>query len=161
MFIAKPDNGVTTWKPICSWIPNIWTKVCFLLLNLDVYTILNHVSPDFYTLFNKWAPHIKIHNYMSIVSITFRLESRPMKISHFQSSLGKIVFFAYCQYCIKLMPKFKSMFKDFFLSFLFFRYMSPETIKNYSESKTVLTFVRKVLLNWVYNTKKEKGVPSR
>ncbi|XP_008144911.2 sodium/hydrogen exchanger 10 [Eptesicus fuscus] len=40
-------------------------------------------------------------------------------------------------------------------------YMSPETIKNYSESKTILTFVRKVLLNWVYNTKKEKGVPSR
>ncbi|XP_045439737.1 sodium/hydrogen exchanger 10 [Pipistrellus kuhlii] len=40
-------------------------------------------------------------------------------------------------------------------------YSSPETIKNYSEGKTVLTFVRKVLLNWVYNTKKEKGVPSR
>ncbi|XP_016055587.1 PREDICTED: sodium/hydrogen exchanger 10 [Miniopterus natalensis] len=40
-------------------------------------------------------------------------------------------------------------------------YMSPDTIKTYSESKTVLTFVRKVLLNWVYNTKKEKGVPSR
>ncbi|XP_036204432.1 sodium/hydrogen exchanger 10 [Myotis myotis] len=40
-------------------------------------------------------------------------------------------------------------------------YMSLETIKNYSESKTILTFVRKVLLNWVYNTKKEKGIPSR
>lgn len=39
--------------------------------------------------------------------------------------------------------------------------MSPETIKNYSESKKVLSFIRKVLLNWVYNTKKEKGVPSR
>ncbi|ELK38413.1 Sodium/hydrogen exchanger 10 [Myotis davidii] len=41
------------------------------------------------------------------------------------------------------------------------KYMSLETIKNYSESKTILTFVRKVLLNWVYNTKKEKGIPSR
>ncbi|ERE76951.1 sodium/hydrogen exchanger 10 [Cricetulus griseus] len=40
-------------------------------------------------------------------------------------------------------------------------YMSPETIKNYSESKKVLSFLRKLLLNWVYNTKKDKGVPSR
>ncbi|XP_073749336.1 solute carrier family 9 member C1 isoform X5 [Callorhinus ursinus] len=40
-------------------------------------------------------------------------------------------------------------------------YMSPETIKNYSESKKLLSFIRKVLLNWVYNTKKEKGIPSR
>ncbi|XP_048070719.1 sodium/hydrogen exchanger 10 [Ursus arctos] len=40
-------------------------------------------------------------------------------------------------------------------------YMSPETIKNYSESKKLLTFIRKLLLNWVYNTKKEKGIPSR
>ncbi|XP_058412501.1 sodium/hydrogen exchanger 10 [Diceros bicornis minor] len=40
-------------------------------------------------------------------------------------------------------------------------HMSPETIKNYAESKTILSFIRKVLLNWVYNTKKEKGVPSR
>ncbi|XP_032708079.1 sodium/hydrogen exchanger 10 isoform X2 [Lontra canadensis] len=40
-------------------------------------------------------------------------------------------------------------------------YMSPETIKNYSESKKLLAFIRKVLLNWVYNTKKEKGIPSR
>nr|KAF6478557.1 solute carrier family 9 member C1 [Molossus molossus] len=40
-------------------------------------------------------------------------------------------------------------------------YMSLETIKNFSESKKILTFVRKVLLNWVYNTKKEKGTPSR
>ncbi|XP_007458226.1 PREDICTED: sodium/hydrogen exchanger 10 [Lipotes vexillifer] len=40
-------------------------------------------------------------------------------------------------------------------------YMSAETIKNYSESKKILVFIRKVLLNWVYNTKKEKGIPSR
>ncbi|XP_070311000.1 solute carrier family 9 member C1 isoform X4 [Odocoileus virginianus] len=40
-------------------------------------------------------------------------------------------------------------------------YMNAETIKNYSESKKILVFTRKVLLNWVYNTKKEKGIPSR
>ncbi|XP_028641074.1 sodium/hydrogen exchanger 10 isoform X1 [Grammomys surdaster] len=40
-------------------------------------------------------------------------------------------------------------------------YMTPENIKNYSESKKFLTFIRKLLLNWVYNTKKDKGVPSR
>ncbi|XP_058152405.1 solute carrier family 9 member C1 isoform X2 [Dasypus novemcinctus] len=40
-------------------------------------------------------------------------------------------------------------------------HMSHETIKNYSESQKSLTFMRKILLNWVYNTKKEKGVPSR
>uniref|UniRef100_A0A8D0MK71 Solute carrier family 9 member C1 n=1 Tax=Sus scrofa TaxID=9823 RepID=A0A8D0MK71_PIG len=40
-------------------------------------------------------------------------------------------------------------------------YMNAETVKNYSESKKLLTFTRKVLLNWVYNTKKEKGIPSR
>ncbi|XP_021065370.1 sodium/hydrogen exchanger 10 isoform X1 [Mus pahari] len=40
-------------------------------------------------------------------------------------------------------------------------YMSPENIKNYSESKKLLSFLRKLLLNWVYNTKKDKGVPSR
>ena len=39
--------------------------------------------------------------------------------------------------------------------------MNAETIKNYSESKKILVFTRKVLLNWVYNTKKEKGIPSR
>jgi len=39
--------------------------------------------------------------------------------------------------------------------------MSPENIKNYSESKKLLSFLRKLLLNWVYNTKKDKGVPSR
>nr|XP_048310319.1 sodium/hydrogen exchanger 10 isoform X3 [Myodes glareolus] len=40
-------------------------------------------------------------------------------------------------------------------------YMSPENLKNYSESKKLLSFLRKLLLNWVYNTKKDKGVPSR
>ncbi|XP_007945634.1 sodium/hydrogen exchanger 10 [Orycteropus afer afer] len=40
-------------------------------------------------------------------------------------------------------------------------YMSPETIKNYSESKKSSSIVRAVLLNLVYNTRKEKGVPSR
>ncbi|KAM5275969.1 solute carrier family 9 member C1 [Hipposideros larvatus] len=40
-------------------------------------------------------------------------------------------------------------------------YMNPETLKNYSESKKFLTFIRKVFLNWVYNTKKEKGIVSR
>nr|XP_025139761.1 sodium/hydrogen exchanger 10 isoform X3 [Bubalus bubalis] len=40
-------------------------------------------------------------------------------------------------------------------------YMNAETIKNYSESKKIIVFTRKVLLNWVYNTKKEKGIPSR
>ncbi|KAG8509542.1 Sodium/hydrogen exchanger 10, partial [Galemys pyrenaicus] len=41
------------------------------------------------------------------------------------------------------------------------KYLSPETIKNYSEGNKFLNFTRKLLLNWVYNTKKEKGVPSR
>uniref|UniRef100_A0A2K5PNA3 Solute carrier family 9 member C1 n=1 Tax=Cebus imitator TaxID=2715852 RepID=A0A2K5PNA3_CEBIM len=40
-------------------------------------------------------------------------------------------------------------------------YMSLETIRNYSESKKTLTFTRKLLLNWVYNTRKEKGIPSK
>ncbi|XP_029796556.1 sodium/hydrogen exchanger 10 [Suricata suricatta] len=40
-------------------------------------------------------------------------------------------------------------------------YMSPETIKTYSEGRKILNFIRKVLLNWVYNTKKEKGISSR
>ncbi|KAM4888051.1 solute carrier family 9 member C1 isoform 2-T3 [Thomomys bottae] len=40
-------------------------------------------------------------------------------------------------------------------------HMSPETIKTYSESRKLFAFIRKVLLNWVYNTKKEKGTPSR
>uniref|UniRef100_A0A5F9C6N4 Solute carrier family 9 member C1 n=1 Tax=Oryctolagus cuniculus TaxID=9986 RepID=A0A5F9C6N4_RABIT len=40
-------------------------------------------------------------------------------------------------------------------------YMNLGTIKVYSESKKFLTFLRKLLLNWVYNTKKDKGVPSR
>uniref|UniRef100_A0A2K6S4Q9 Solute carrier family 9 member C1 n=1 Tax=Saimiri boliviensis boliviensis TaxID=39432 RepID=A0A2K6S4Q9_SAIBB len=40
-------------------------------------------------------------------------------------------------------------------------YMSLETIRNYSESKKTLTFTRKLLLNWVYNTRKEQGIPSR
>ncbi|XP_074219402.1 solute carrier family 9 member C1 isoform X6 [Camelus bactrianus] len=39
-------------------------------------------------------------------------------------------------------------------------YINADTIKNYSESKKILVFTRKVLLNWVYNTKKEKGIPS-
>ncbi|KAB1283084.1 Sodium/hydrogen exchanger 10 [Camelus dromedarius] len=48
-----------------------------------------------------------------------------------------------------------------FLKFVFFfRYINADTIKNYSESKKILVFTRKVLLNWVYNTKKEKGIPS-
>ncbi|XP_064123722.1 sodium/hydrogen exchanger 10 [Loxodonta africana] len=40
-------------------------------------------------------------------------------------------------------------------------YMSPETVKNYSESKKSLYVMRKLLLNWVYNIRKEKGVPPR
>ncbi|XP_008064785.1 sodium/hydrogen exchanger 10 [Carlito syrichta] len=40
-------------------------------------------------------------------------------------------------------------------------YMSLETIKNYSESKKVIIFIRKRVLHWVYNTKKEKGISSR
>ncbi|XP_008572005.1 PREDICTED: sodium/hydrogen exchanger 10 [Galeopterus variegatus] len=40
-------------------------------------------------------------------------------------------------------------------------HMSPETIKNYSESKKLLNIIRKLLLNWIYNTKKNKGIPSR
>ncbi|XP_062968566.1 sodium/hydrogen exchanger 10 [Cynocephalus volans] len=40
-------------------------------------------------------------------------------------------------------------------------HMSPETVKNYSESKKLLTFIRKLLLNWIYNTKKNKGIPSK
>uniref|UniRef100_A0A8D2E8D0 Solute carrier family 9 member C1 n=1 Tax=Theropithecus gelada TaxID=9565 RepID=A0A8D2E8D0_THEGE len=34
--------------------------------------------------------------------------------------------------------------------------MRLETIKNYSESQKTITFTRKLLLNWVYNTRKEK-----
>ncbi|XP_012585975.1 PREDICTED: sodium/hydrogen exchanger 10 [Condylura cristata] len=41
------------------------------------------------------------------------------------------------------------------------KYLSPDTIKDYSEGNQFLSFSRKLLLNWVYNTKKEKGVPSR
>ncbi|XP_075845683.1 solute carrier family 9 member C1 [Microtus pennsylvanicus] len=40
-------------------------------------------------------------------------------------------------------------------------YMSHENLKSYSEGKKLLSFLRKLLLNWVYNTKKDKGVPSR
>ncbi|XP_007516412.1 sodium/hydrogen exchanger 10 [Erinaceus europaeus] len=40
-------------------------------------------------------------------------------------------------------------------------YMSPKTIKDYYEHKKLLGFIRRALLNWVYNTKKDKGVPSR
>ncbi|XP_057621376.1 sodium/hydrogen exchanger 10 [Chionomys nivalis] len=40
-------------------------------------------------------------------------------------------------------------------------YMSPENLKNYSEGKKLISFLRKLLLNWVYNTKKDKVVPSR
>ncbi|XP_004706534.1 sodium/hydrogen exchanger 10 [Echinops telfairi] len=39
-------------------------------------------------------------------------------------------------------------------------YMSPETIKKYSESKKSLTIMRKLLLDWVYNTRRERGIPS-
>ncbi|XP_006864274.1 PREDICTED: sodium/hydrogen exchanger 10 [Chrysochloris asiatica] len=39
-------------------------------------------------------------------------------------------------------------------------YMSPETIKKYSENKKLLFIMRKLLLNWVYNTRKEKGSKS-
>ncbi|KAM5281131.1 solute carrier family 9 member C1 [Ctenodactylus gundi] len=35
-------------------------------------------------------------------------------------------------------------------------YINPETIKKYSQGKKMLDFTRKVLLNWVYNTKKER-----
>uniref|UniRef100_A0A2I3GEL7 Solute carrier family 9 member C1 n=1 Tax=Nomascus leucogenys TaxID=61853 RepID=A0A2I3GEL7_NOMLE len=41
------------------------------------------------------------------------------------------------------------------------KYMSLETIKNYSESQKTVTFTRKLLLNLVYNTRKEKGGPSK
>uniref|UniRef100_A0A8C3X6Y2 Solute carrier family 9 member C1 n=1 Tax=Catagonus wagneri TaxID=51154 RepID=A0A8C3X6Y2_9CETA len=40
-------------------------------------------------------------------------------------------------------------------------YTNAETVENYSEHKKLFTFTRKVLINWVYNTKKEKGIPSR
>nr|XP_045241358.1 sodium/hydrogen exchanger 10 [Macaca fascicularis] len=39
--------------------------------------------------------------------------------------------------------------------------MRLETIKNYSESQKTITFTRKLLLNWVYNTRKEKVGPSK
>ncbi|XP_037381464.1 sodium/hydrogen exchanger 10 isoform X2 [Talpa occidentalis] len=39
--------------------------------------------------------------------------------------------------------------------------LCPDTIKSYSEGNKFLNFTRKLILNWVYNTKKEKGVPSR
>ncbi|XP_054980486.1 sodium/hydrogen exchanger 10 [Sorex araneus] len=40
-------------------------------------------------------------------------------------------------------------------------HMSLETIKTHSLSYRLFTFIRKSLLEWVYNTKKEKGIPSR
>ncbi|XP_008834042.1 sodium/hydrogen exchanger 10-like, partial [Nannospalax galili] len=40
-------------------------------------------------------------------------------------------------------------------------YMSPETLKTYSESKKFLSFIRELLLDWAYNTKKDKVVPSK
>ncbi|EHB03099.1 Sodium/hydrogen exchanger 10, partial [Heterocephalus glaber] len=40
-------------------------------------------------------------------------------------------------------------------------YINPETIKKYSESKNLLSVFRKVLLNLLYNTKKDKEVPSK
>ncbi|XP_038622196.1 sodium/hydrogen exchanger 10 [Tachyglossus aculeatus] len=40
-------------------------------------------------------------------------------------------------------------------------YMNLQAIRTYSESKKLLHLLRKLLLNWVYNTKKEKGIPSR
>ncbi|KAM6223975.1 solute carrier family 9 member C1 [Rhynchocyon petersi] len=40
-------------------------------------------------------------------------------------------------------------------------YMSPETIKSYLESQKLLSFIRKILLNWIYNTRREKRAPSR
>ncbi|XP_055965114.1 sodium/hydrogen exchanger 10 [Sorex fumeus] len=40
-------------------------------------------------------------------------------------------------------------------------HMSLETIKTHSHSYRLFTFIRKSLLEWVYNTKKEKGIPSR
>ncbi|XP_066096903.1 solute carrier family 9 member C1 [Saccopteryx bilineata] len=39
-------------------------------------------------------------------------------------------------------------------------YMDPETLKNYSESKKIIRFIRKVLLNLMYNTKREEEVSS-
>ncbi|XP_010628437.1 sodium/hydrogen exchanger 10 isoform X1 [Fukomys damarensis] len=40
-------------------------------------------------------------------------------------------------------------------------YINPEKIKKYFESKNLLGVFRKVLLNLLYNTKKDKGVPSK
>ncbi|KAM6162754.1 LOW QUALITY PROTEIN: solute carrier family 9 member C1 [Erethizon dorsatum] len=40
-------------------------------------------------------------------------------------------------------------------------YINPETIKKYSESKNLLGVFRKILLNLLYNTKKDKRPPSR
>ncbi|XP_063095744.1 sodium/hydrogen exchanger 10 isoform X1 [Cavia porcellus] len=40
-------------------------------------------------------------------------------------------------------------------------YINPETIKKYSESKNILGVFRKLLLNWLYNTKKDKGPLSK
>ncbi|XP_056649434.1 sodium/hydrogen exchanger 10 isoform X2 [Monodelphis domestica] len=40
-------------------------------------------------------------------------------------------------------------------------FMSFQTIRAYAEKKKFFNFVRKILLNWVYNTRKEKGVPSK
>uniref|UniRef100_A0A8C5NXZ3 Solute carrier family 9 member C1 n=1 Tax=Jaculus jaculus TaxID=51337 RepID=A0A8C5NXZ3_JACJA len=40
-------------------------------------------------------------------------------------------------------------------------HVSAEIIRNYSESKKFLSFMRKLLLNWAYNIKKDRGSPSR
>uniref|UniRef100_F7FFD3 Solute carrier family 9 member C1 n=1 Tax=Monodelphis domestica TaxID=13616 RepID=F7FFD3_MONDO len=37
-------------------------------------------------------------------------------------------------------------------------FMSFQTIRAYAEKKKFFNFVRKILLNWVYNTRKEKGL---
>ncbi|XP_006155196.1 sodium/hydrogen exchanger 10 [Tupaia chinensis] len=39
-------------------------------------------------------------------------------------------------------------------------HLSPESIEDYSENRKLFTFIRKLLLNWVYSTNKDKGVPS-
>ncbi|XP_043849425.1 sodium/hydrogen exchanger 10 [Dromiciops gliroides] len=40
-------------------------------------------------------------------------------------------------------------------------FMSFQTIQAYAEKKKIFNIFRKILLNWIYNSKKEKGVPPK
>lgn len=129
---------------------NIWKKVdCF---SLDL-KILVYVSLIIWTPFNDLVSQ----SDNTVVYLQFRAWSYAMNIllSHYYTKLPSCVL-------TMLHWTYVKVFKThWMISFYICRYMSPENLKNYSESKKLLSFLRKLLLNWVYNTKKDKGAPSR